>query len=556
MGDAAGKLVNHILFIRRNMSTESQAERMETAATEFQRRFHISADGDNNSSPSASQRQEDVSHRSGETNSTDPTPYSTPIRSPEHDSGTEIVESATSLSENDCDNNLRCNETTEEDDVVCANETARSRDVRADDVAQDDCDNQASTSQTEIEDDDIMPKDTDDVNNKTDVDETPPADVVDAVEACNKDVVAEGHDRSVPIGNDNTETNDDIERTNSSESVDDRGATEDSHGETNETEGESNESQTVVVTDVDVQGDSDVRENRTETRERQADGTGAGVVEIEIEDSEASEESLTFDENHFSTPVGGSRAATPRRSRRATAASMDDDTEDETDGSTESTRSSSASSTQSCASSLPTAAMTAGAEADELGPLPEGWEERVHTDGRIFFIDHNTRTTQWEDPRLSNPQIAGPAVPYSRDYKRKYEYLKSQLRKPSNVPNKFEIKVRRNSILEDSYRIISSVVRLDLLKTKLWVEFESEVGLDYGGLAREWFFLLSKEMFNPYYGLFEYSAMDNYTLQINPNSGVCNEEHLNYFKFIGRVAGMAVYHGKLLDGKIIKKLDN
>ncbi|XP_060805534.1 E3 ubiquitin-protein ligase NEDD4 isoform X5 [Amyelois transitella] len=267
--------------------------------------------------------------------------------------------------------------------------------------------------------------------------------------------------------------------------------------------------------------------------------------------------------------------------------------QDETDGSTESTRSSSASSTQSqtlpnseglppgwtmqkapngriffidhnkktttwidprtgCASSLPSAAAASAGPTDELGPLPEGWEERVHTDGRIFFIDHNTRTTQWEDPRLSNPQIAGPAVPYSRDYKRKYEYLKSQLRKPSNVPNKFEIKVRRNSILEDSYRIISSVSRIELLKTKLWVEFESEVGLDYGGLAREWFFLLSKEMFNPYYGLFEYSAMDNYTLQINPNSGVCNEEHLSYFKFIGRVAGMAVYHGKLLDAFFIR----
>ncbi|XP_044735913.1 E3 ubiquitin-protein ligase NEDD4 isoform X5 [Chrysoperla carnea] len=189
---------------------------------------------------------------------------------------------------------------------------------------------------------------------------------------------------------------------------------------------------------------------------------------------------------------------------------------------------------------------------DELGPLPEGWEERQHTDGRIFFIDHNTRTTQWEDPRMSNPQIAGPAVPYSRDYKRKYEYLKTQLRKPSNVPNKFEIKVRRASILEDSYRIITSVSKIDLLKTKLWIEFESEVGLDYGGLAREWFFLLSKEMFNPYYGLFEYSAMDNYTLQINPFSGLCNEEHLNYFKFIGRIAGMAVYHGKLLDAFFIR----
>nr|CAI5867830.1 unnamed protein product [Callosobruchus analis] len=189
---------------------------------------------------------------------------------------------------------------------------------------------------------------------------------------------------------------------------------------------------------------------------------------------------------------------------------------------------------------------------DVLGPLPEGWEERVHSDGRIFFIDHNTRTTQWEDPRLSNPQIAGPAIPYSRDYKRKYEYMKTQLRKPTNVPNKFEIKVRRRSILEDSYRVITTVPRIELLKTKLWIEFEGEVGLDYGGLAREWFYLLSKEMFNPYYGLFEYSAMDNYTLQINPFSGVCNEEHLSYFKFIGRVAGMAVYHGKLLDAFFIR----
>jgi len=26
---------------------------------------------------------------------------------------------------------------------------------------------------------------------------------------------------------------------------------------------------------------------------------------------------------------------------------------------------------------------------DDLGPLPDGWEERLHTDGRIFFIDHS-----------------------------------------------------------------------------------------------------------------------------------------------------------------------
>lgn len=33
---------------------------------------------------------------------------------------------------------------------------------------------------------------------------------------------------------------------------------------------------------------------------------------------------------------------------------------------------------------------------------------------------------------------------------------------------------------------------------------------------------------------------------------MANEEHLKYFKFIGRVVGMAVYHGKLVDGFFIR----
>ncbi|XP_067105779.1 E3 ubiquitin-protein ligase NEDD4-like isoform X3 [Osmerus mordax] len=193
----------------------------------------------------------------------------------------------------------------------------------------------------------------------------------------------------------------------------------------------------------------------------------------------------------------------------------------------------------------------------DLGPLPNlleepGWEERIHADGRTFYIDHNTKNTQWEDPRLQSPAITGPAVPYSREFKQKYDYFRKKLKKPADIPNRFEMKLHRNNIFEESYRRIMSLKRPDILKARLWIEFESEKGLDYGGVAREWFFLLSKEMFNPYYGLFEYSATDNYTLQINPNSGLCNEDHLSYFKFIGRVAGMAVFHGKLLDGFFIR----
>ncbi|KAA0193838.1 Neural cell expressed developmentally down-regulated 4 [Fasciolopsis buskii] len=186
----------------------------------------------------------------------------------------------------------------------------------------------------------------------------------------------------------------------------------------------------------------------------------------------------------------------------------------------------------------------------DLGPLPPGWEERVHTNGRIFYIDHNARTTQWEDPRLE--RLGGPAVPYSRNYKQKYDYFRSRLRAPRDPQAKFELRVNRATIFEDSFRLIYAIKKPEVLMHRLWIEFIGEKGLDYGGVQREWFFLLSREMFNPYYGLFEYSAQDNYTLQINPLSNVANEDHIKYFKFIGRVVGMAVYHGKLIDGFFIR----
>lgn len=128
---------------------------------------------------------------------------------------------------------------------------------------------------------------------------------------------------------------------------------------------------------------------------------------------------------------------------------------------------------------------------------------------------------------MNNPLIAGPAVPYSRDYKRKYKYFMDNLPRPTGVyaanSAKVDIHVRRSLVFEDSYRALMAVPssRIDLLRTKLWITFQGEVsvyarvhgmrtvqkGDDYGGVAREWFFLLSREMFNPYYGLFEYSAM-------------------------------------------------
>ncbi|KZV61907.1 hypothetical protein PENSPDRAFT_592200, partial [Peniophora sp. CONT] len=31
-------------------------------------------------------------------------------------------------------------------------------------------------------------------------------------------------------------------------------------------------------------------------------------------------------------------------------------------------------------------------------PLPMGWERRYTANGRPYFVDHNTRSTAWDDP--------------------------------------------------------------------------------------------------------------------------------------------------------------
>ncbi|ORX82300.1 HECT-domain-containing protein [Anaeromyces robustus] len=178
-----------------------------------------------------------------------------------------------------------------------------------------------------------------------------------------------------------------------------------------------------------------------------------------------------------------------------------------------------------------------------LTPLPSGWEMRRNNKGRIYYVDHNTKTTTWDDPRL--PSALDENVPqYKRDYRRKLIYFRSQAKMKQNAGT-LKIEVNRKKLFEDAYRIIMSYTP-DELKQKIQIKFIGEEGLDYGGLTREFFYLLSHEMFNPDYSLFQYSHENSYTLKINPNSGI-NPEHLYYFKFIGRVMGMSIFHNQYLD---------
>lgn len=85
-----------------------------------------------------------------------------------------------------------------------------------------------------------------------------------------------------------------------------------------------------------------------------------------------------------------------------------------------------------------------------------------------------------------------------------------------------------------------------LLLRDRYIVFEGEEGQDAGGLLREWYMIISREMFNPMYALFRTSPGDRVTYTINPSSH-CNPNHLSYFKFVGRVVAKAVYDNRLLE---------
>uniref|UniRef100_A0A8C6UUR2 E3 ubiquitin-protein ligase n=1 Tax=Neogobius melanostomus TaxID=47308 RepID=A0A8C6UUR2_9GOBI len=178
-------------------------------------------------------------------------------------------------------------------------------------------------------------------------------------------------------------------------------------------------------------------------------------------------------------------------------------------------------------------------------PLPEGWEMRFTVDGIPYFVDHNRRTTTYIDPRTGKSSLEnGPQITYVRDFKAKVQCFRAWCQQLS-MSQHIKITVTRKTLFEDSFQQIMSFNAQDL-RRRLWIIFPGEEGLDYGGVARQWFFLLSHEVLNPMYCLFEYAGKDNYCLQINPASYI-NPDHLKYFKFIGRFIAMALFHGKFID---------
>lgn len=106
------------------------------------------------------------------------------------------------------------------------------------------------------------------------------------------------------------------------------------------------------------------------------------------------------------------------------------------------------------------------------------------------------------------------------------------------------LRVRRDCLVDDSLRGVSEVVgsSQEEIKKGLRIDFVGEEGVDAGGLRKEWFLLLVREIFDPHHGLFIYDE-DSQFCYFNP---YCFESSEQFF-LVGVLLGLAIYNSTILD---------
>jgi E3 ubiquitin-protein ligase HUWE1 len=149
---------------------------------------------------------------------------------------------------------------------------------------------------------------------------------------------------------------------------------------------------------------------------------------------------------------------------------------------------------------------------------------------------------------VNNPKVL--------DFDNKRNYFNQQLRRRPHSRDHhttLQLNVRRAHVFEDSYQYLHRKTGDQIKYGKLSIRFYEEEGVDAGGVTREWFQILARQMFNPDYALFQPCAGDKLTYQPNRASAI-NPDHLSFFKFVGRVIGKAIYDGRLLDAYFARSL--
>jgi ubiquitin-protein ligase E3 A len=104
------------------------------------------------------------------------------------------------------------------------------------------------------------------------------------------------------------------------------------------------------------------------------------------------------------------------------------------------------------------------------------------------------------------------------------------------------LKVRRESLIADTLTQLQMVSGTEL-KKPLKVQFEGEPGVDAGGVLREFFSIMIRDLFNPQYGMFIEVEESRFCWF---NSAAPSDVSSEY-ELLGILLGLAMFNGVILD---------
>jgi hypothetical protein len=110
------------------------------------------------------------------------------------------------------------------------------------------------------------------------------------------------------------------------------------------------------------------------------------------------------------------------------------------------------------------------------------------------------------------------------------------------------LEIHRDNAFNDSFEVLNKALSGNNKYSRMDIKFNGEHGIDAGGLTKEYFSIVSKELIDPNKNLF-YSYDNNNTFQPNFFSKN-NENYIEQFKFIGRLVGKAICLGVTLDSLV------
>ena len=133
------------------------------------------------------------------------------------------------------------------------------------------------------------------------------------------------------------------------------------------------------------------------------------------------------------------------------------------------------------------------------------------------LVDHNYHGTNQTKTLLQYTDICNVQ---SKNLEDKMDWFHTSICEELYTPweqGHVKIVVRRHSLLIDSVDAIMALGRDDMRKR--WrFEFAGEPGIEAGGLTREWFQLVTEQIFDPDFGLWTSSVNNQMSMQINAAS--------------------------------------